>query len=480
MPDAIVPTAPVLGHVEAVQLMQTGLWPASTGPFEVTTAKIAAAIEALDCTAVRRPILKLGHTGASGSIGDPAIGWVDNLRTDNEGQTLVGDFRGMPGWLTEVDDDGVSILAAAYPDRSIEGDHNYRCTKGHTHPFVVTAVSLLGVEQPAIGTLESLIDLYGVAAQAPGPGGVHVQLTTTGGAMPKQVNAAATTDDVRRAFYDGPGQNWELWIREMYVDPPELIVNNDDTGGISRLAYSIDSKGVVTFGELEPVKVQYVAARASAGDRADTWASKAVSREGMPTVASAPKTPAGVPPAGAPTPSGEEPAVAFSDEQIINLRKLAGVAADADEATILAALDQAVGEASPDPAPITPAAPATPAPAVAAAAGRIPEGAVVIDAATLQMLQEQGKQGVAAAKRLASDDRDRAIDAAVEAGKFPPASRGAWATAWDRDPEGTKAALASMPKNLVPVEHVGVGGDPDGPDIDAEFAAIFPPTGKAV
>lgn len=474
MPDVVIPAATVLGHVEAVELIQTGTWPASTGPFEATAKKLAAAVEALDCTAVRRPVLKLGHDDTNG---EPAVGWVDNLRTANEGQTLVGDFRGMPAWLTELDADGVSILAAAYPDRSVEGEHDYVCAKGHVHPFVVTAVALLGVEKPAVGTLESLIDLYGVAASAaPHEHGGVVLLTTPGGHMPKKVAAAATTDDVRRAFYDGPGQNWNLWIREMYIDPAELIVNNDEDGTISRVTYAIAADGAVEFGEFEQVKVQYVAARASAGDRAAAWASKGDARAGMPH----PQTPAGVPPAGA-TPTGEEPAVAFSDEQLTNLRKLAGVADDADESVIMAALDEAIGEAS-IPTPPPPQPPPTPAPepnpqptpqSVAAAGGRIPEGAVVLDRETLERLQEQGRKGEAAAAHLAADVRDRTIHAAIyDDHKFAPSRAEHWRKSWDADPEGTKQLIASMPKDMIPTSMLGTAGDPDD-FAEGEFDHLF-------
>jgi hypothetical protein len=72
----------------------------------------------------------------------------------------------VPEWLGEV-------MASAYPNRSIEGYRDYQCQQGHTHPFAITGLALLGVTPPGVGTLSSLEDiaaLYDVAA-AQGPGG---------------------------------------------------------------------------------------------------------------------------------------------------------------------------------------------------------------------------------------------------------------------------------------------------------------------
>ncbi|MGV7942471.1 hypothetical protein PJN92_28985, partial [Mycobacterium kansasii] len=65
---------------------------------------------------------------------------------------LVGDLTGMPGWLGP-------ILASAYPSRSIEGEWNHRCAVGHVHSFVITGLALLGITEPAIGSLAPLDDI---------------------------------------------------------------------------------------------------------------------------------------------------------------------------------------------------------------------------------------------------------------------------------------------------------------------------------
>jgi DNA topoisomerase IB/2'-5' RNA ligase len=166
--EIAVPTAPPLARLNRVELVHTGQWKISTGQWTASRDDLVAAAAALKCPAVRRPVLKLGHSRgetplwAGNPTGVPAVGWVDNLALTNQGHTLVGDFVGMPGWLGD-------IAASAYPDRSVEGSYDHRCQIGHTHPFVLTAVALLGVTPPGVGTLKSLQDvgaLYGVQADA--------------------------------------------------------------------------------------------------------------------------------------------------------------------------------------------------------------------------------------------------------------------------------------------------------------------------
>lgn len=146
---------------DGVELIRTGTWPISTGVWTATRDDLAAAVAAMSCPAIRKPVLKIGHNSSLGD-GEPAIGRVENLRLVDGGHTLVGDYVGVPAWLN-------TIMASAYPDRSVEGSYRHRCQLGHTHPFALTAVALLGVTPPGVGTLKSLADvreLYGVTAEA--------------------------------------------------------------------------------------------------------------------------------------------------------------------------------------------------------------------------------------------------------------------------------------------------------------------------
>jgi hypothetical protein len=75
--------------------------------------------------------------------------------------------------------------------------------------------------------------------------------------------AAVDESDLRREFYDLLPQmdlkEW-TWIRSIYVDPAELIVDDDD-GSLFRVSYSIKDD-VVTFGEPQAVKMEFITASA--------------------------------------------------------------------------------------------------------------------------------------------------------------------------------------------------------------------------
>lgn len=315
------PTTPILATVKGVELASVGYWDISNATdWHPSADDLAAAVAALDCPAVRRPILKFGHTGIPGE-GDPAIGLIDNLALTEDGNTLVGDYVGVPAWLAAADDEGRAVIASAYPDRSGEFEHNYVCQLGHTHPFVLHAMSLLGVVRPGIGTLESLYDLYTKAPELEEPAMANAATS---------VEASTTIDQVRKAYYNGPGTDYSLWIREMYVDPPELIVQNDADDSVQRVAYSVSGEGEVEFGDPQAVKVEYVNARTAAETPRYACASRA---EARPT-----HTP---PAAEAEVTEGKEPTVATLNEGV---SQRLGIPADADEDTILQALDEALAE----------------------------------------------------------------------------------------------------------------------------------------
>lgn len=224
-----MPTAD-LARRNGVELIRTGRWNISTGPWDASRDDLAAAVAAMSCPAVRKPVLKIGHTDdrfTPAGDGEPAIGWVDNLRLTDGGHTLVGDYVGVPAWLD-------SIMASAYPDRSVEGTYRHRCQLGHTHPFVLTGVALLGVTPPGVGTLtplNSLDDvkaLYGLAAgAAPADEGVRIAASVPGdklraaaeqtehtGAMVALIPTAA---DAERLAVEGGEPVDELHLTLLYL-----------------------------------------------------------------------------------------------------------------------------------------------------------------------------------------------------------------------------------------------------------------------
>ena len=490
MPDVDVVLPPPIGRVANVELMHTGTWDLSTGPATFTADDLASAVAALDCPAVRRPVLKLGHT-PDPMPGQPAVGFVANLATAEDGRTLVGDYVGMPGWLVTADASGDSVLSSAYPDRSIEGVYNFRCQIGHTHPFVVTAVALLGDERPGIGTLQSLqdlADLYGVAAQV-SPVGTPVTIPVRASeedrmpAPPRlaQVTAGVTTEDVRRAFYASPGgAGWDTWIEEMQLTPErQLIVVDDASGTRSRIPIVIgdgDGDSAVSFGAAVPVVVRYEdAPTATAAASAIRFASRAESRPGSAPTSPVPSIP--VTPAQAAARIHNAP-VRGAGMDPAKLREALGLTPDSSDTEVTAALASAglapsstpaapaAGDPTTDPAPVLPPQ----VPAVTAGAS----DAVLLDPAQYNALRQQAQRGDEAWRKLRENECEQVLDAAIKAGKFPPARREHWKTLWAADPDGTKATIDKLAANVIPVSASGYPGVGDETEVDIVYGSMYP------
>ncbi len=189
---------PELARRDNIELVRTGKWGISSGDWQPKPEDLVAAVAALNCPAIRKAPLKIGHTDQRFTPGDgePAIGWIENLRTIDGGHTLVGDFVGVPAWLNQV-------MASAYPDRSVEGMYSFRCQIGHTHPFVLTACALLGVTPPGVGTLRSLNDVRDLFDGQPAQ--------TDGVAVTARVSAAEGDDDRLKKYWT-KGEGLKRWV----------------------------------------------------------------------------------------------------------------------------------------------------------------------------------------------------------------------------------------------------------------------------
>lgn len=221
-----------LARREGVELVNTGSWRLLSGSWDPNSTDILAAVEASKCPAVRRPRLKLGHldprfNGAGDKMldGTPALGWFDNLRASDDGNTLLGDQVALP-WLSKVQ-------AAAWPDRSIEGTYRKRCALGHTHPFVIDAVSLLGETPPGIPTLKSIKSIedlpaaLGVAAAGDEvEDGEMVQATIRAAAevhTGAMVALIPTTEDAERLEVEGGEPANQLHVTLAYLGEAEAL-----------------------------------------------------------------------------------------------------------------------------------------------------------------------------------------------------------------------------------------------------------------
>jgi hypothetical protein len=511
--DPVIPAVPALVTVAGVDILATGTWNLSTGPATFTTEDLAGAVEAAACPSVGAPVLKLGHVDPRFD-GEPAVGRVTNMALTASGNKITGDLSGLPGWLAADTGNG-SVLASAYPSRSIEGSWGFVCQQGHAHPFVITALALLGVARPGVGVLSSLPDvaeLFGIAA-ADYPGTTW-NLNVGGGPMAGLVMAAGiTTEDVRRSYYES-GVGYAMWITEMQLSPPQLIVADESTSQVFRVPVTIKGS-VVTFGDAVEVEVTYVdVAAASAPDPAEAparvvFASRADSRTGVEDPAPAdPPEPAPEPEpeplvidaagshgaytgthshphspmgsqggdtthdhshthdgsgshahahaaAAGSTTEGAE--MDFSDDQMAALRTRLGLADDAELTTdqIMAAL-------------------AEPVPVAASGNGAMPAGVVAIDQEVWDETQRRIAAGEAARASQLRSERDTAIMAAVQAGKFPVARVKHWEAIWDANPDATRTVLAGLTPGVVPMRDIGQAGG-DLAELDEEYARLFPP-----
>lgn len=462
---------PVLSNVPGVELARTGQWSASTGVSTITRDDLAAAVAAMDCPAVRDPIIKLGHTDPRFD-GEPAFGRITNLSVRNA-CSLVGDLTGMPGWLGP-------ILASAYPSRSIEGEWNHRCAVGHVHSFVITGLALLGITEPAIGSLAPLDDIAAMWADDYQPA---LPAQMKGSAMGKTIAAAATVEDIRRAYYDRE-QNYDLWIEEIQLAPLQLIVVNDADGTRARIAVAVDPEqdgdAAITFGEPVPVVVRYddVAAPAASEGGQQVAASKlrfASRTESRPAQRATTEGETMAQRIAAAEASGDATSGGgLTDDQKAKLREVLGLTDAADDATFAAALEALVKKAQADAGEDaadggadegTEDAPSDPAPADGApeedpakkkvAASTAPE-TVTVDAEQWNQVQ----QFMASARQREEADQvkraDDMVDAAFRAGKIGKPSVAAYKGMARSDYEGTKKVLDTLAaSSAFPVSELG-------------------------
>lgn len=468
MTEVATVTMPALSNWPNVEIAQTGQWDISTGRVTLTTDDFANAIAALDCPAIRNPVLKLGHDepmpdGATRKRwdGEPSIGYVANMATAEQGQTIVGDFSGMPGWLGP-------ILPSAYPDRSMEATWDFQCQLGHIHPFVITAVALLGVVPPGIGTLETLqdvADLYGVQASVPVRSGFSVSIQAKGVRMPnprpREIAAGVTTEDIRRSFYESAGMT--TWIKEFELDPLQLITVDEATGDYARVPITLSDSGV-TFGDPVPVEIEYVDVAAVAASSRLVYASRDESRSGFEgqNKAPAPVTPReGIERVHKAAVKAATKEGAGMDP--VKLREALGLAPEATDDDVRAAMASAL--------PATPPADPTPTPApVPVAAGA---GVMAVEVSVLDALQASAKRGEEAWKMMQRDKRDRVIADAITCGKFAPGRREHWERSWDADPEGTELQINGLAPNLVPLQAAGFPGMATREE-DETYFSLFP------
>jgi hypothetical protein len=262
--DVLQESRPQLTTVPGVQVIKTGIeYPLSTGPTTFTPEDLASAVNAQQDPSIPQPRIWIGHPdderihgkrGAGVASGEPAVGKVTDMRLVEEGHTIVGDLTGVPLWLA-------NIMGSAFPSRSIEGRFNVKTPTGKKHRLVISGLTLLGVTWPGVLTIEDIASLY----TEEGPGVVVTESTpelpvAMAAVSGRQIVGQVNVEDLRRAWHesirgDGNKRNW--WMRSIYVEPNEVIIDADDGGTLLRQPFRV-SGNQVAFGEAKRVKVQYV------------------------------------------------------------------------------------------------------------------------------------------------------------------------------------------------------------------------------
>jgi hypothetical protein len=261
--QALQDNPPQLTTRANVEIVKTGIeYPLASGPTTFTPEDLAHAVAAQDDPAITQPRIWLGHPDdprihgkrAPGGppSGEPAIGKVTNMRLVEDGNAIMGDLEGIPLWLDH-------ILASAFPSRSVEGNFDVETVTGHKWRLVISGLALLGVVWPGVSTLEDIASLYTEA----GPADVEVieatkeKPVTLIAAGERQVLGQVTVEDLRRQYYESlTGDQAWWWIRAIYLDPNELIVD-DDEGSLFRVEFDVSGDNI-TFAEPKEVKVKYV------------------------------------------------------------------------------------------------------------------------------------------------------------------------------------------------------------------------------
>jgi len=142
----------VRATVKGVELVKAGKWNGLNGPVELTEADLADAVAASKDPEVDHAVLKLGHIDPRFD-GQPAAGWVENLRLSDDKRSLIGDLVDMPRQLAD-------LLSDAFRRRSAELRRDVKTPSGKRYRAVLSGLALLGVQPPAVKGLSDVLQQY--------------------------------------------------------------------------------------------------------------------------------------------------------------------------------------------------------------------------------------------------------------------------------------------------------------------------------
>jgi len=144
-------------NISGVEVFSTGIW--NKDPYTISDLHdMVDAFESLK--GGFRPFLKLGHDenqSFANESGFPAIGWVDRVYVS--GQKLMADFTHIPKAIFDL------IKTKAYRKVSCEIYWDLDAN-GQKFNRVLSAVALLGAENPAVMNLADILGQYNLEFQA--------------------------------------------------------------------------------------------------------------------------------------------------------------------------------------------------------------------------------------------------------------------------------------------------------------------------
>jgi hypothetical protein len=470
---------PEIFTIPNVVIAEVGDWATVNGDGTMTADDLAAAVAASQDPGFRAaPKGKPGHYDPRFD-GTPGIGRYINFRLSPNGMQLIADHAGLLAWQK-------TLVLTGFMNRSVEAWRGLESSATRRkYGFVITAVALLGVEWPAVSTLEDLSEWATdsgpesirelVAASAVRPGSDDDKHTTGGitvaspQTQTEPVRASANLDQIRRDFIEWADEQgkYSWWIREVWLDPNEIIVDSDD-GNLWRVPFSV-ADGAVDFSEATPVTVSYI-------DAAPTNDAQPVAarRPGFAQVYA--------------NRSESRPALTNDDgkDETMDTKTIIaayGLPADTTDeqaqAAHAAALDAAKAALDADDnngdtdnagevpaAPVATEATTEAAPVAASSKLVLPEGTKLVDAAQFDSAMayiEQAKQREAEEVKAS---RVKMVDNAVKAGKVAPADRAKYLQIVEDSPEAGAQILASL-SPTVPVTARGTTPSDDAAGDDS-------------
>lgn len=196
-----------------VELARPGTWHLATGRRSFDEKHLKDAADFFKASGQNRIPLGLGHTDTRFD-GDPAFGWVGNIRytEDEKGPVLLGDLVDVAPWLA-------AAAQNHWPNRSIEGFADLDWN-GRVYSLALTRLALLGATPPAMPTLA---DMQALVAASASPA-ITAAASRTGAEfirsshLPQRGENMNEDDPVGDALADGRLAPWEEGLARLLLD----------------------------------------------------------------------------------------------------------------------------------------------------------------------------------------------------------------------------------------------------------------------